>query len=109
MYKPIHVQITKYSSPVTSSVYEYILISLGCTWAYGSGFESNIDKLCSSDMTSIWNKAGDLGTQSWEDWMPAHKTTTLSRIKLKTWTVQPAPKMSEHTARLTPIPEKMVG
>ena len=35
--------------------------------------------------------------------MLADKPTELSRIKLKTWTRQPAPMISEHSAHLTPL------
>ena len=35
--------------------------------------------------------------------MHADKTTELSRIKLKTWTRQPVPMISEHSAHLTPL------
>ena len=36
--------------------------------------------------------------------MPADKPTELSRIKLKTWTRQPVPMISEHSALSTPLP-----
>ena len=36
--------------------------------------------------------------------MPTDKQTELSRIKLKTWTRQPVPMISEHSAHLTPQP-----
>ena len=35
--------------------------------------------------------------------MLADKLTELSRIKLKTWTRQPVPMISEHSAHLTPL------
>ena len=38
------------------------------------------------------------GTESPADCMPADKPTELSRIKLKTWTRQPVPMISEHSA-----------
>ena len=41
-------------------------------------------------------------TKSPADWMLADKPTELSRIKLKTWTRQPVPMISEHWAHLTP-------
>ena len=43
-------------------------------------------------------------TKSPADWMPADKPTELSRIKLKTWTWQPVPMISEHSAHSTPQP-----
>ena len=43
-------------------------------------------------------------TKSPAAWMPASKPTELSRIKLKTWTHQPVPKVSEHSAHSTPLP-----
>ena len=36
--------------------------------------------------------------------MPADKPTELSRITLKTWTRQPVPMISKHSAHLTPLP-----
>ena len=36
--------------------------------------------------------------------MPADKPTELSRIKLKTWTRQPAPMISKHSAHSTSLP-----
>ena len=36
--------------------------------------------------------------------MPADKPTELSRIKLKTWTRQPVPMISQHSAHSTPLP-----
>ena len=42
-------------------------------------------------------------TKSPADWMLADKPTELSRIKLKTWTGQPVPMISEHSAHLTPL------
>ena len=42
-------------------------------------------------------------TKSPADWMVADKSTELWRIKLKTWTRQPVPMISEHSAHLTPL------
>ena len=36
--------------------------------------------------------------------MPADKPTEISGIKLKTWTRQPVPMISKHSAHLTPLP-----
>ena len=43
-------------------------------------------------------------TKSPADWMLADKTTDLPRIKQKTWTRQPVPMISKHSAHLTPQP-----
>ena len=43
-------------------------------------------------------------TYSPADWMPADKLTELSRIKLKTWTRQPVPMISKHSAHSTSLP-----
>ena len=42
-------------------------------------------------------------TNSPADWMLADKPTKLSRIKLKTWTRQRVPMISEHSAHLAPL------
>ena len=51
-----------------------------------------------------WMRDSVFGTESTADWMPADKPTELSRIKLKTWTRQPVPMISEHSAHSTPLP-----
>ena len=43
-------------------------------------------------------------TYSPADWMPADNPTELSRIKLKTWTRQPVPMISKHSAHSTSLP-----
>ena len=43
-------------------------------------------------------------TYSPADWMPTDKPTELSRIKLKTWTRQPVPMISKHSAHSTSLP-----
>ena len=42
-------------------------------------------------------------TKSPADWMLTDKPTELSRIKLKTWTRQLVPMISEHSAHLAPL------
>ena len=42
-------------------------------------------------------------TKSPADWMLADKPTELSRIKLKSWTRQPVPMISQHSAHLIPL------
>ena len=51
---------------------------------------------------SIYAKVSD--TYSPADWMPADKRTEISRIKLKTWTQQPVPMISKHSAHSTSMP-----
>ena len=72
-------------------------------WHRQAIFESKGDKLSSSAECRIrtW-KSQD--TYSPADWMPTYKPTELSRIKLKTWTQQPIPMISEHSAQLTSLP-----
>ena len=66
-------------------------------------FESKGDKLSSSAECRIRTHRVS-GTESPADWMPADKPTELLRIKLKTWTQQPLPMISEHSAHSTPLP-----
>ena len=56
---------------------------------------SKRDKLSSSDECRIRTFEVRY-TKSPADWMPTHKPTELSRIKLKTWTQQSVSMMSEH-------------
>ena len=50
----------------------------------------------------LWLRVSD--TKSPAYLMPADKPTELSRIKLRTWTRQPAPMISKHLAHSTPQP-----
>ena len=72
-------------------------------WHRQAIFESKGDKLSSSAECRIRTQRV-CETQSSADWMPADKPTELSRIKQKTWTRQPVPMISKHSAHLTPLP-----
>ena len=70
-------------------------------WHRPAIFKSKGDKLCSSAKCRIWTRGPK---HKWSaDWMLADKSTELSRIKLKTWTRQAVPMISEHSAHLTPL------
>ena len=73
--------------------YTYLLLLISLLWHRQAIFKSKGDKLCSSAECRIWIRAPD--TKSPADWMLADKPTELSRIKLKTWTRQPVPMISE--------------
>ena len=51
-----------------------------------------------------WMRDSVFGTESPADWMAADKPTEPSKIKLKTWTQQPVPMISEHSSHSTPLP-----
>ena len=80
-----------------------LLLLISMPWHRLTIFESNGDKLSSSAECRIRNQRVS-ETQSSADWMPADKPTELSRIKQKTWTRQPVPMISKHSAHLTPLP-----
>ena len=72
-------------------------------WHRQAIFESKGDKLSSSaEGRTRTQRVSD--TYSPADGMPADKPTELSRIKLKTWSRQPIPMISKHSAHLTPLP-----
>ena len=78
------------------------LLLISMLWHRQAIFESKGDKLSSSAECRI---------RSWEvtnspaDWIPTHKPTEPSMIKLKTWTQQPVLMMSEHSGpSLTSLP-----
>ena len=79
------------------------LLLISMLWQRKAIFESKGDKLSSSAESRIrtWKSQGTLSPA---DWMPTHKPTEPSRIKLKTWTQQPVPMRSEHSAHLTSLP-----
>ena len=73
--------------------YTYLLLLILMLWHRQATFKSKRDKLSSSAESRIWTR--DPNTKSPADWMLADKPTELSRIKLKTWTRQPVPMISE--------------
>ena len=79
--------------------YTYLLLLISMLWHRQAIFKSKGDKLCSSAKCRIWTP----DTKSPADWMLADKPTELSRIKLKTWTRQPVPMISEHSTHLIPL------
>ena len=64
---------------------------------------SNRKKTSCVPLLNAGFEPGNPDTKSPADWMLADKPTELSRIKLKTWTRQPVPMISEHSAQLTPL------
>ena len=83
--------------------YTYLLLLISMLWNRQAIFESKGDKLSSSAEGRIRTQRVS-NTYSPADWMPADKPTELSRMKLKTWTRQPVPMISKHSAHLTPLP-----
>ena len=80
-----------------------MLLLISMLWHRQAIFRSKGDKLFSSAESRIrTQRVSD--TYSPADWMPADKPTELSRLKLKTWTWQPVPMISKHSAHLTPLP-----
>ena len=93
----------QYSWSLSCNSYPYLLLLISMLWHRQAIFESKGDKLSSSAEDRIrTQRVSD--TYSPADWMPADKTTELSRIKLKTWTRQPVPMISKHSAHMTPLP-----
>ena len=82
--------------------YTYLLLLSSMLWHRQAIFKSKGDKLCSSVECRIRTRGPKHKCPA--DWMLADKPTELSRIKLKTWTRQPLPMSSEHSAHLTPLP-----
>ena len=64
-------------------------------WQGQAIFESKEDKLSFNAECGIQPRVSD--TKSPADWMPADEPTELSRIKLKTWTRQPVPTITQPT------------
>ena len=99
IHRYIHTYIHTYRQ---TDRQECLLLLISMLWHRQAIFESKGDKLSFSAECRIrtW-KSQD--TNSPADWMPTHKPTELSRIKLKQ-TQQPVPIMSEHSAHLTSLP-----
>ena len=82
--------------------YTCFLLLISMLWHGQAIFESKGDKLSSSAECRIRSQGLDIKSPA--NWMLADKPTELSRIKLKTWTRQPIPMISEHSAHSTPLP-----
>ena len=65
-------------------------------------FEPKGDKLSLPLLNAGFEPTRVSDIKSPADWMSADKPTELSRIKLKTWTRQPVPMISEHSAHSIP-------
>ena len=81
-------------------------IHICCCWFRCSGTGkrySNRKETSCVPLLKAGFEPGIPDTKSPADWMLADKPTELSRIKLKTWTQQPVPIISEHSAHLTPL------
>ena len=81
--------------------YTYLVLLISMLYQRQALFKSKGDKLCSSAECRIWTRVPD--TKSPADWMLADQPTELSRIKLKTWTRQPVPMISEGSAHWNPL------
>ena len=81
--------------------YTCLLLLISMLWHRQAIFKSKGDKLCFYVQCRIWTRSPDTNQQA--DWMIADKPTELSRIKLKTWTRQPVPMISEHSSHLAPL------
>ena len=99
IYTYTHTHIYTY---IHTYIHTYLLL-ISMLWHRQAIFESKGDKLSSSAECKIRTQRVS-ETQSSTDWMPADKPTELSRIKQKTWTRQPVPMISKHSAHLTPLP-----
>ena len=84
-------------------IYACLLLLISMLWHGKAIFDSKGDKLSSYAECRIQTRRVS-ETESPADWMPTDKPTELSRIKLKSWTLQPVPMISEHSAHSTPLP-----
>ena len=81
--------------------YTYLLMLISMLWHRQAIFKSNGDKLCSSAECRIWTRgprhqiASRLNARWQTDWAIEDQA--------KTWTRQPVPMISEHSANLTPL------
>ena len=65
---------------------------------------SNLKVKCRLSLLNAWFRTlKSQDTYLSADWMPTHKPTELSRIKLKSRTEQSVPMVSEHSAHLTSL------
>ena len=98
----IHVYRHDYAC-IQTWLYTFVVV-ISMPWHRQAIFESKEDKLSFSAECRIRTQMVS-GTESPADWMPADKPTELSRIKLKSWTRQPVPMVSEHRQSVPMISE----
>ena len=81
--------------------YTYLLLLISMLWHRQALFKSKGDKLCSSAECRIWIRGLRQNRQQTE----CSLTNRLSYrgSSLKTWTWQPVPMISKHSAHLTPL------
>ena len=82
-------------------IHTYLLLLISMLWHRQAIFKSKGDKLCSSAECRIWTRgprhqiASRLNARWQTDWAIEDQA--------KTWTRQPVPMISEHSAHLTPL------
>ena len=101
MHACVHKSHTCMHACIHTYIHTCLLLISSMLWHRQAIFKSPADKLSSSAECRIWTGVSD--SKSLADRMPADKPTELSRIKLKTWTRQPVPIISEHSAHSTPL------
>ena len=89
-----------YIACIHTYIHTYMFVVNFDALAQASDFQIERRQVVSSAGCRIWTRV--FGTESPAGWMPADKPTGLSRIKLKTWTQQPVPMISEHSAHSNP-------
>ena len=81
-------------------------IHICCCWFRCSGTGKRYSNRNETNCVPLLKAGFEPGipdTKSPADWMLADKQTELSRIKLKTWTWQPVPMISEHSSHLVQL------
>ena len=90
-------------SHLALAVYINVVVNFWCSGT-GKRYSNRKETSCLPLLNAGFEPIRVSDTKSPADWMPADKPTELSRIKLKTWTRQPVPMISEHSAHSTPQP-----
>ena len=88
-------------SHLALAIYTYLLLLISMLWHRQAIFKSKGDKLCSSAECRIWTRdprhqfASRLNARWQTDWVTEDQANT--------WTRQPVPMISEHSAHLAPL------
>ena len=101
------VIVSKFDIAELFSLFSLLFIHVCCCWfrCSGTGNQYSIRKETSClPLLNAGFEPRVSDTKSPADWMPTDKPTELSGITLKTWTRQPVPMISEHSAHSTPLP-----
>ena len=98
-FSPLDPTVSWFSH-LALAIYIFVVVNFD---ALAQASDIQIERRQVVPLLNVGFEPGTPDTKSPGEWMLADKPAELPRIKLKTWTRQPVPMISEHSAHLAPL------